>query len=159
MALHGFYVRHNPIFPGAPRIRALLYLGRSVSGVGPNVEVIFLIDTGADSTSLLSLDMNRLGIDFGVVTAPVEYANGVGGAARSKQVNATVSLSDEVGVFRHFEVQSRLLPDTGGFPSLLGRDILKQCRCTLDAVNRNVILELKKCPRRASISGSLSQDI
>ena len=104
MALHGFYARHNPISPDAPRIRALLHLGRSVSGVGPDVEVILLINTGADSTSLLSLDMNRLGIDFDAVTAPLEYANGVGGAARSKQVNATVSLSDEVGEFRHFEV-------------------------------------------------------
>ena len=141
MALNGFYARHNPISPSAPRIRARLHLSQALSGVGPDVEVVFLIDTGADSTSLLSPDITRLGIDFDAIAAPVEYANGVGGQARSKEVNATVSLSNEVGEFRHFDVQLRLLPDTGGFPSLLGRDVLNQCRCTFDAVNGDVILE------------------
>ena len=86
MALKGFYARHNPVSPSAPRIRARLHLSQAVSGVGPDVEVAFLIDTGADSTSLLSPDITRLGIDFDAIAAPVEYANGVGGQARSKEV-------------------------------------------------------------------------
>ena len=49
--------------PSAPRIRARLHLSQAVSGVGPDLEVVFLIDTGADSTSLLSPDITRLGID------------------------------------------------------------------------------------------------
>ena len=70
---------------------------------GPDVEVIFLIDTGAHSSSLLSIDMKRLGIDFDAVTAPVGDANGGGGAARSKeemQLSRCPTMLESFGISR-----------------------------------------------------------
>ena len=145
MAIQGYYSYHSD--PPGPYVEAEVLLHER--GVLP-VQLEFLIDTGADSTTLLPAGWNRMGIPSldAVRGSYREDATGIGGGARYKTVRATVTLSDEDAPDGAWEmnVYVDLIEENGDddhdqLPSLLGRDILNKCRCVFDGVARTVTLE------------------
>ena len=145
MAIHGYY-SHNSDPPG-PYVEAEVHLQEY--DIAPT-QVEFLVDTGADSTTLLPSDWNRMGIPAldAVGGDYREDATGIGGGARYKTVRAIVRLRDEdaPGGAWDMHVYADLIDESGDedhdqLPSLLGRDILNKCRCVFDGVERTVTLE------------------
>ena len=117
--------------------------------VGGDVE--FLLDTGADATTLLPDTSNRLGIDVRSVRSPVVHVHGVGGGVSCKSVEADISFPDESHSSGHREFSFHLVlvegemsgadEGKGLLPGLLGRDILNLCECTFNAATGRITLE------------------
>ena len=143
MAIRGYF---NPSYQEpAPYVRASVYLPRL--GVGNRVD--FLLDTGADATTLHPRDAGRLGV-YAYMLGPTSVsARGIGGPVQYAPEYAFVSFYDSaIGDWRDFRTQVYIAsPDNqdeaGSLPSLLGRDILNRCRYTLDAAENSVTLELR----------------
>ena len=108
-------------------------------------QVEFLVDTGADSTSLLPYDVGRMGIDLRAVEGGYRNADGVGGKTRYKTTKAVLRFQDTAALSGscEFEIDVDLIAEEADdqLPSLLGRDILNRCRCTFDAASGSVVLE------------------
>ena len=70
--------------------------------------------------------------------------SGVGGQAWYKRANAVLRFQDHdaFGHFQEFEIDIHLMAGREGqqLPSLLGRDILNECECTVDGVRERVAL-------------------
>lgn len=140
MAIHGHY--DDDSTPPAPYVRADVYLPE----LRISAEIEFLVDTGADSTTLLPHDAGRMGVALQSVRG--RYRNdmsGVGGKARYKTTRAHLRFHDTaaLGGFRDFEVDIDLITARTDewLPSLLGRDILNLCECTFNAATGRVTLE------------------
>lgn len=146
MAIAGYF---NPSHQEpAPYVRASVYLPRL--GVGDSIN--FLLDTGADATTLHPRDAGKLGVYAHSLGSASVSARGIGGPIQYAPEYAIVSFYDNAaGDWRDFRIQVYIAsPESehaiGSLPSLLGRDILNRCRCTLDAAENSVALE----PRRNS---------
>ena len=113
-------------------------------GLRTGAEVEFLVDTGADATSLMPDDMAFMGVDISRVRGRYQRVGRVGGEARYKRTKAVLRLQDHdaFGHFQEFEIDIHLMAGSEGqqLPSLLGRDILNECECTLDGVRERVAI-------------------
>jgi hypothetical protein len=101
--------------------------------------VSFLVDTGADGTVLMPTDSKKLGIDFRALKNPTT-SEGIGGTAQGFNETVVLSFSDRRYIYSYLikmEI-SAATKHNHHFPSLLGRDILKQWRCVLDAGQRRI---------------------
>ena len=146
MAIVGYYKDDDP---PAPYVYGEVYLPdvRPYGGIdaGLHGDVEFLVDSGADATSLLPYDMTLIGVDISKVRGRYQKVDGVGGEARYKTTKAVLRFQDEdaFGHFQEFEIDIHLTRGDAGqqLPSLLGRDILNECECTLDGVRERVALK------------------
>ena len=97
-------------------------------GLGLMAEIGFLLDTGADRTTLFPSDSDSLGIDFSKLPGEIEqYTAGVGGRSRSKTLPAYLAFTDpDRNVYAYSIYLSILEPHESidEIPSLLGRDVL-----------------------------------
>ena len=138
MAIEGNYRDDDQ--PPAPYVRAQVYLPDLRTGG----EVGFLVDTGADATSLMPGDLGLMRVDLARVRGTYRTVGGVGGDARYKRTRAVLRFRDHdaFGHFQEFEIDIHLMADSEGLqlPSLLGRDILTECECTLDGVRERVAI-------------------
>ena len=103
-------------------------------------KILFLLDTGAETTLLMPRDARRLGIDFGRLTPSFDLVSGVGGAIRLYRADASLIFSDDENAYVY---QATLAiaepnPDAATLPSLLGRDILNRWLLRYEAP-RNVL--------------------
>lgn len=138
MAIDGYYKDDNP---PAPYVYAEVYL--------PDLhlygDVEFLVDTGADATSLMPDDMAMIRVDISRARGRYHKVDGVGGEAQYKTTKAVLRFQDDdvFGHFQEFEIDIHLTEGKAGqqLPSLLGRDILNECECTFDAVRERVVLK------------------
>lgn len=93
-------------------------------------DISFLVDTGADTTTLFPLDCDKMGIDFSKLPGKVaEDAAGVGGRAKTKTVPATVTFNDPGRKLYVYTIEISVIKphaDIQHIPSLLGRDVLNQ---------------------------------
>jgi hypothetical protein len=121
-----------------PLVRVYLFLPSIATSWVP---VSFLIDTGAATTCLHPADaIAHVGIDAQLLAQPHLWPqqramHGVGGASLYYQVPALYG-------FRHDEGRHQMLtgtieiaqpqPHNAGYPSLLGRDVLRQFRVITD---------------------------
>ena len=152
MTIRGYYRRSErfPSPPPAPHIAALV----DIPALGRTVAINFLLDTGADVTSLLPQSVRRLGIDLDSVQpleGTPERLEGVGGYASCKVVEAVVNLPQDAdsAVFVRFPVNLVLIegePAQASGPheplsAVIGRDILNLCECTFNAATGRVTLE------------------
>jgi hypothetical protein len=96
--------------------------------------VSFLVDTGADGTVLMPADSKKLGINFKSLRHPTT-SEGIGGAAQGFNETAVLSFSDRSYIYSYSLTIELSAPTRHNhrFPSLLGRDVLKQWRCVMDA--------------------------
>ena len=138
MAIDGYYKDDGP---PAPYVKAQVYL----PGLRAGAEIEFLVDTGADATSLMPDDMALMRVDLRRIRGQSQSVEGVGGEARYKTAKAVLRFQDRdaFGHFQEFEVDIHLMAGRGGqqLPSLLGRDILNECECTLNGVRESVALK------------------
>ena len=86
--------RYRDDDPPAPYVRAQVYL----PGLRAAAEVDFLVDTGADATSLMPDDMATMGIDVRNFKGRYRKVEGIGCEARYKTTKAVNSGS---GTMRH----------------------------------------------------------
>ncbi|MYB84029.1 MAG: hypothetical protein F4X54_04690, partial [Chloroflexi bacterium] len=89
-------------------------------------------------------DMALIGVDISRIGRRYQKVDGVGGEARYKRTKAVLRFQDHdaFGHFQEFEIDIHLMAGREGqqLPSLLGRDILNECECTLDGVREGVAL-------------------
>ena len=110
-----------------------------------SIEVGFLLDTGAEITALLHDALVQLPISPQRLrslprTAPMA---GIGGDVPCYTTRAIISFQDDSrSQPRSFDISINLAPSTrtATLPSLLGRDILNQLRCTLDYTGNEITL-------------------
>ena len=134
MTIEGWY---RPLWrrPSAPYVRAEVYLPRVEMG-GP---VSFLVDTGADTTTLHPLDINALHIDVSKLDPKtLSRSHGVGGSQNHFSERAVLLFRGSPGGAYYWDGNVDIYDTTQaqpqgvvGLPSLLGRDFLNLCR--LDA--------------------------
>ena len=94
-------------------------------------DVSFLVDTGADKTTLLPADSLRMGLDYGTLTKSPIPSVGIGGISRSYTEESIVLFSEPGKALYLYEVALEIVrPDDHimDIPSLLGRDILNRWR-------------------------------
>ena len=126
---------------GAPHLEARVSFPRL--GVGGLVS--FLVDTGADGTVLMPTDSLKFGIDFGALANPTT-SRGIGGRAQGYSETAVLSFFDRRYVYSYLLKIEIFAPTSHNrhFPSLLGRDILKQWRCVIDGIRGEVTFTPRK---------------
>ena len=111
-------------------------------------EITFLVDTGADTTTLNSEDMRGMGITAAQLDQEQRVlVRGVGGVTAYVREVAVVRLYDSTAAaWRSFSTMLDIYAgeeedEAAGFPSLLGRDVLNRCRCFMDASQDSVLLD------------------
>ena len=139
MAITGYWDTDEP---SAPYIRSTLYIPR----IRLVTEVDFLVDTGADATSLHPYDVSRTGIDIGSLPGTLRAASGIGGTMRYIEADAFVYLYDtdardwhRFPVFLAVSAEEQVDPGNR-IPSVLGRDVLNDCLCTFDPRQETITL-------------------
>ena len=113
-----------------------------------SIDVEFLVDTGAEATTLLNDAITQLRVRPQRVRSLPQTASvtGIGGDVPCYITRAIVFLQDDSRSQPHtFDINISLVPSrkTAKLPSLLGRDILNQLRCTFDHTDGEVILAIK----------------
>ena len=138
MAIEGGWERKHS--EPAPYVEGRVKIAR----LGVEGDTRFLIDTGADATTLQMSDRRRLGIPLSQLS-PQVYVESVGGLASYSQEPASVWLYDRAAdAWRIFSIMIEIYAGEGqadDFPSLLGLDVLNRCRCAIDASAGSVLLE------------------
>ena len=117
MIVGRFDVRGRPYVAGVVVIPRLNILG----------VVVFLLDTGADSTCLHTNDALNLQIPIERLGNLAEVG-GIGGGARYFKEQATIYFPDDGRVVGYNISIGIASSDTGGLPSLLGRDVFDNWR-------------------------------
>ena len=130
-------------FPPAPYVEAEVHILR----LGLRGKVNFLIDTGADATSLHPGDLGNLGITSRALRQERIEVNGVGGSIAYALEDAAIACYDgEAGGWRYFPLRIQICAASDaasvqGVPSLLGRDVLNRCALSVNAASGSVVIE------------------
>lgn len=112
--------------------------------LGLQGSVSFLVDTGADVTTLMPSDAVRLGVDFSTLQNP-GLSYGAGGAFTEFTESGHLLVADGPTMLYGYDVNFALIPpapDRLGNPSLLGRDVLNHWKITFDHSNGLVQAEV-----------------
>ena len=94
-------------------------------------DVSFLVDTGADKTSLLPADGSRMGLSYDQLMKSPIPSVGIGGISRSYTEESIVLFNEPGKALYTYEIAIEIVgPDDHimDIPSLLGRDILNRWR-------------------------------
>ena len=142
MTIHGHYVQAGER-PAVPRIRVDILVG----AMRQPVRVDFLVDTGADRTTLMPGDISALGLDLRLDAFDRSQATGIGGSVQTRQAPATLYFADDEtpGGLRRVNLTIDLLMTEDAqaatrLPSLLGRDFLNRCACVFDPANNRLAM-------------------
>jgi hypothetical protein len=103
-------------------------------------QVPFLIDTGADLTTIMPADWSRFCLDINKLTCPFD-TYGVGGKAEGFKETAMVTFLEPDACLRSYKVDIIILKPTPyimSAPSLLGRDIIQHWAITFDKPKNSV---------------------
>ena len=96
------------------------------------VETSFLLDTGAEITSVMPSDGRSLGIDYSQLTGEVVLIGGVSGFIEATRRRAHILFTEEDDeTYRLYDIDVVVLPyleDLRGVPSVVGQDILSRWR-------------------------------
>jgi hypothetical protein len=141
----GFF---DPNYPQPlPMITVALFLPRITRDW---VGVDFLLDTGADTTSLFPQDaLTLVGIDWATVNNTVGWPSpkpmrGVAGSGERYPWPVTYAFQHQDGRWQSIDGQIDIVrpsPDTMSVESLLGWDVLRHFRVIVDWSQRQVSLE------------------
>lgn len=139
MAIEGYW-RTDYSTP-SPYVKGHVELPR-LGAAGP---AHFLVDTGADTTTLHLRDRRNLGIAPSRLSPQRFLVTGVGGLTSYAKELASVGLYDrDADAWRYFSLMLDVYvgeEQEEGIPSLLGLDVLNRCRCAIDASSGSVLLD------------------
>lgn len=94
-------------------------------------DISFLVDTGADKTTLLPADGLRMGVAYEALTRSPSPSVGIGGTSHNYAEQA-VALFNEPGTTLYaYQIDLEIIKPKDslmGLPSLLGRDVLNRWR-------------------------------
>ena len=145
MAIIGYYPTGFHTLP-APYVQAAVLIPKIPSQGLVN----FLIDTGADNTTLSLLDIERIALDYRKLNlrSPVPV-KGIAGEVFFYQVQAVIMFRDENNDLYAFNMDihipkrgdRRKINEQRQLPSILGRDIINQCKLTVDFHNGSINIE------------------
>jgi hypothetical protein len=97
--------------------------------------ISFLVDTAADTSTLMPADGVKLGINYGALSDPI-IVGGMGGNANCFQESAIIAFHEpNRDLMRFYSVRitiPEVHPDMMMHPSLLGRDVLDRWRVNYD---------------------------
>lgn len=125
---------------GAPQIEGRLLIPR----LKINGHVSFLVDTGADTTTLMPMDGAWLGLDYSKLRNAAK-AIGVGGLATLYKEPAFLVFSEPRTKNYLYSIDISVLepkPATSKTPSLLGRDILNRWRMSYNATTKRLFFKV-----------------
>lgn len=110
---------------GRPYIEGRLYIPR----LSVHTNVSFLIDTGADQTTLMPADSARMGLDYTLLQPSREHMTGLGGIVDNGYIEqAVVVFQGLENLLFCYDLDVAIMPQDdylADVPSLLGRDVLK----------------------------------
>lgn len=143
MAIEGYFRSGFHLLP-APHVQASVFFPR----LGKHGYVDFLIDTGADYTSVHPGDIAKLGIDYRYLKrSTLSPSGGIGGSMGYFKEDGLLGFRDSGGGdLRVFSSAINICEKTSSnsvqrLPSILGRDFLNLCVCRIDKSNNEVTLE------------------
>lgn len=129
-----------------------VHLAIPILGVGK--DLVFRLDTGADTTVLHPRDAMAARIPFPRLDdATLSSLTGVGGQIHYYQEPALLSFDDHNGTTTYLytlDLRIAKLPESGanqtlwGLPSLLGLDIISQWHTSYDPVNGRLEFDVRK---------------
>jgi predicted aspartyl protease len=142
MVIKGFFPTGFHTSP-APFVQAYLLLPKlNIEGL-----INFLIDSGADITTLSILDAERLSIDYRRLQHNLVNVDGVGGEQSFYQEDALLMVRDESSETYMFQIKIDItrrikakIKQQRRLPSVLGRDIMNQCNLIVNY--QQAIIEL-----------------
>lgn len=117
-------------------------------------DISFLIDTGADQTTIMPADNLRIGVDYASLTDKQENV-GVGGLSQHYLEPAILVFLEENSRLVGYSATAGLAPqkpELMNVPSLLGRDILDQWKMTYDKSQPHLTFEINSVDFEAPIS-------
>ena len=136
---------------GRPYFDAKVILPR----LGIRGNVSFLFDTGADSSVLMPLDGQRLGIDPARLSA-TDTAIGIGGIQEHFIEPAIVIFANDSELFA-YRMNMGIIspsPEIIDVPSLLGRDIIDRWRVTYDKTGNTLSVEVVSATARMPLTAA-----
>lgn len=122
---------------GRPYLEGRLIIPR----IGIRGSISFLIDTGADTTTILPDDSRRLGVDYSTLKLARSSTVGIGGTSRLYAERGIVVFTDPGKWLYAYEINLGISPYDKALKSvhsLLGRDILDRWQMTYGPLRRNL---------------------
>ena len=126
---------------GRPRVAGYIYIPRLAAGG----QVQFLLDTGADITSVNASDSDDLHIPRGRLSVPIGIG-GIGGRGYFSVEKAQIAFENDSGSSRFsiYEINLHVAySETGSLPSLLGRNIINRWRIDYDPLDGKLECEVR----------------
>lgn len=134
---------------GRPFIEAKLY----IPSFSVEVRISFLVDTGADTTSLLPADSAIIGLELDKLPLARGGCVGIGGEIACREVEAVVLFTDDTYLYSYIVTLSVIPPCVGldNTPSLLGRDVIDNWAMTYDPSKGRLEFVVRKWDLRMPI--------
>lgn len=110
--------------------------------LGWSGNVSFIFDTGADTSLLMPLDAQRMGIDYAMLDNEVSTL-GIGGASENFVEPACLAFVGDEALYG-YEIELHVCKPADELmtvPSLLGRDIIDRWRVTYDKSEAELLAE------------------
>jgi hypothetical protein len=138
-------------------LRPVIDAHRSIPSIKAGGFVQFLIDTGADCTTITPADGKRLRVDFNKLTDE-DHSIGYTGSTVDFICQGIVTFA-EIGIVEYeYDIELRLtkpdpnIPELLLLPSLLGRDILNQWQMSFDPKVLAITANVLSCDRKNPLS-------
>ena len=116
--------------------------------------VSFIFDTGADTSLLMPLDAQRMGIDYAMFET-TESTLGIGGVSENFIESAYLAFVGDEALYG-YEIElhvCRPAEELMTIPSLLGRDIIDRWRVTYDKSVSELLAEVITSDAREALEG------
>ena len=116
--------------------------------------VSFIFDTGADTSLLMPLDAQRMGIDYGLFENE-ESTLGIGGASENFIEPAYLAFVGDEALYG-YEIELHICKPADELmtiPSLLGRDIIDRWRVTYDKSVSELLAEVISSDAQEGLDG------
>jgi hypothetical protein len=140
------YIEGRLVFPGLGNLTA---------------NVSFLVDTGADVTTLMPADGVVVGVDYSQLTTKREIG-GMGGISVNYMEPALAVFSEEAVALHCYVVQVCMVPprpEMMQVPSLLGRDILDRWRMVYSPTEGELAFEVKGSDLSVDVGIAVGDDV
>ena len=131
---------------GRPFLKATLYLPR----LRLQLDIDFLVDTGADITTLSPNDGHEMGLDYDALTQISVPSIGVGGISERYVEQAVVMFDDVDRMVCMYSIDLDILepqPHIERLPSLLGRDILHRMQIHYSYPTNSLTFQIETADR------------